>query len=75
MTQDGRLLRGMRSRETILQQAVGLASVEGLAGLSLGRLATTTGHPPMDRAGGRARRAVLQRLRTLSPHPELLPED
>ncbi|MDP4504596.1 TetR/AcrR family transcriptional regulator [Nonomuraea turcica] len=43
MTQDGRLLRGMRSRETILQQAVGLASVEGLAGLSLGRLATTTG--------------------------------
>jgi AcrR family transcriptional regulator len=33
----------MRSRETVLQQAVGLASVDGLAGLSLGRLATATG--------------------------------
>ncbi|WP_188189807.1 TetR/AcrR family transcriptional regulator [Nonomuraea sp. SYSU D8015] len=43
MTQDGRRLRGMRSREAILQQAVGLASVEGLDGLSLGRLAAATG--------------------------------
>jgi len=33
----------MRSRETVLQQAVALASVDGLAGLSLGRLAATTG--------------------------------
>lgn len=33
----------MRSREAILQQAVGLASVEGLDGLSLGRLAAATG--------------------------------
>ncbi|RBQ21468.1 TetR/AcrR family transcriptional regulator [Spongiactinospora rosea] len=43
MTQDGRRLRGMRSREAILTQAVGLASVEGLDGLSLGKLATATG--------------------------------
>ncbi|MCC5576594.1 TetR/AcrR family transcriptional regulator [Microtetraspora sp. AC03309] len=43
MTQDGRRLRGLRSREAILEQAVGLASVEGLDGLSLGRLATATG--------------------------------
>ncbi|WP_203994624.1 TetR/AcrR family transcriptional regulator [Sphaerisporangium rufum] len=43
MTQDGRRLRGMRSREAILEQAVSLASVEGLDGLSLGRLATATG--------------------------------
>jgi AcrR family transcriptional regulator len=43
MTQDGRRQRGLRSRETILQQAVGLASVEGLDGLSLGRLAAATG--------------------------------
>ncbi|MEO3889240.1 TetR/AcrR family transcriptional regulator [Nonomuraea sp. B5E05] len=43
MTNDGRRLRGLRSREVILAQAVGLASVEGLDGLSLGRLATATG--------------------------------
>ncbi|TDD11533.1 TetR/AcrR family transcriptional regulator [Nonomuraea deserti] len=43
MTKDGRRLRGLRSREVILAQAVGLASVEGLDGLSLGRLATATG--------------------------------
>ncbi|WP_283135148.1 TetR/AcrR family transcriptional regulator [Rhizohabitans arisaemae] len=43
MTQDGRRLRGLRSRETMLEQAVGLASVEGLDGLSLGRLAATIG--------------------------------
>lgn len=43
MTQDGRRLRGLRSRETILGQAVSLASVEGLDGLSLGRLASATG--------------------------------
>ncbi|TMR11157.1 TetR/AcrR family transcriptional regulator [Nonomuraea turkmeniaca] len=43
MTQDGRRLRGSRSREAILQQAVGLASVEGLDGLSLGRLAAAAG--------------------------------
>ncbi|GII81812.1 TetR family transcriptional regulator [Sphaerisporangium rufum] len=36
-------MRGMRSREAILEQAVSLASVEGLDGLSLGRLATATG--------------------------------
>ncbi|TQS26350.1 TetR/AcrR family transcriptional regulator [Microbispora sp. KK1-11] len=43
MTEDGRRLRGLRSRETILRQAVELSSVEGLDGLSLGRLATATG--------------------------------
>ncbi|MGN9837505.1 TetR/AcrR family transcriptional regulator [Nonomuraea sp. H19] len=43
MTEDGRRLRGMRSRETVLQQAVELASIDGLAGLSLGRLAAATG--------------------------------
>ncbi|WP_169952176.1 TetR/AcrR family transcriptional regulator [Microbispora sp. H11081] len=43
MTHDGRRLRGLRSRETILRQAVELSSVEGLDGLSLGRLATATG--------------------------------
>ncbi|MEV0632885.1 TetR/AcrR family transcriptional regulator [Nonomuraea wenchangensis] len=43
MTQDGRRLRGLRSREAILEQAVCLASVEGLDGLSLGRLAAATG--------------------------------
>ncbi|MCK2218562.1 TetR/AcrR family transcriptional regulator [Actinomadura sp. ATCC 31491] len=43
MTNDGRRLRGMRSREAILEQAVGLASVDGLDGLSLGRLASATG--------------------------------
>ncbi|WP_067177816.1 TetR/AcrR family transcriptional regulator [Microtetraspora niveoalba] len=43
MTHDGRRLRGLRSREAILEQAVGLASVEGLDGLSLGRLAAATG--------------------------------
>ncbi|MGI5269245.1 TetR/AcrR family transcriptional regulator [Nonomuraea sp. CA-218870] len=43
MTDDGRLLRGRRSREAILGQAVSLASVEGLDGLSLSRLATALG--------------------------------
>ena len=40
---DGRKVRGQRSREAILTQAVVLASVEGLEGLSLGRLAGVTG--------------------------------
>ncbi|GHH69026.1 TetR family transcriptional regulator [Streptosporangium violaceochromogenes] len=43
MTQDGRRAKGLRSREAILGQAVALASVEGLGGLSLGRLAVATG--------------------------------
>lgn len=37
--QDGRLRRGARSRRTILRHAVDVASLEGLSGLSLGRLA------------------------------------
>jgi AcrR family transcriptional regulator len=42
-TMDGRKLRGQRSRDAILEQAVTLASVEGLDGLTLGRLAAATG--------------------------------
>jgi|SRR5215472_5855738 AcrR family transcriptional regulator len=40
---DQRLLRGARSRRTILRHAVDVASLEGLNGLSLGRLATDLG--------------------------------
>jgi AcrR family transcriptional regulator len=40
---DRRLLRGARSRRTILHHAVDLASLEGLDGLSIGRLATDLG--------------------------------
>lgn len=40
---DGRLLRGARSRRTIARHAVDVASLEGLDGLSFGRLATELG--------------------------------
>jgi AcrR family transcriptional regulator len=40
---DKRLLRGARTRQTVLRQAVDVASLEGLNGLSFGRLATNTG--------------------------------
>jgi AcrR family transcriptional regulator len=40
---DGRRRRGMRTRESILQAAADLASVEGLEGLTIGRLATELG--------------------------------
>jgi AcrR family transcriptional regulator len=40
---DRRLARGRRTRESILQAAVDLASVEGLDGLTIGRLATELG--------------------------------
>ncbi|MEV8633512.1 TetR/AcrR family transcriptional regulator [Streptosporangium sp. NPDC051023] len=40
---DGRLQRGERTRKAVLDAAVGLASVEGLEGLSLARLAQTLG--------------------------------
>lgn len=40
---DQRLLRGARSRRTILRHAVDVASLEGLNGLTLGRLATDLG--------------------------------
>ncbi|MBO3745498.1 TetR/AcrR family transcriptional regulator [Streptosporangiaceae bacterium NEAU-GS5] len=40
---DGRLLRGQRTRDAILDTAVALASVDGLDGLSLGRLAGELG--------------------------------
>lgn len=40
---DGRRLRGQRSRDAILERAVALASVDGLGGLSLGRLAEAAG--------------------------------
>ncbi|MEU6539678.1 TetR/AcrR family transcriptional regulator [Streptomyces sp. NPDC047000] len=37
---DGRILRGNQTRRNILRRAVDIASVEGLEGLSIGRLAT-----------------------------------
>jgi AcrR family transcriptional regulator len=37
---DGRIARGRRTRASILERAVDLASVEGLEGLTIGRLAT-----------------------------------
>ncbi|WP_433461345.1 TetR/AcrR family transcriptional regulator [Spirillospora sp. CA-128828] len=40
---DGRLLRGARARRTIARHAVDVASLEGLNGLSLGRLASDLG--------------------------------
>jgi AcrR family transcriptional regulator len=40
---DGRRLRGERSRRGILEQAVRIASVEGLEGLTLGKVATAAG--------------------------------
>jgi AcrR family transcriptional regulator len=40
---DGRRARGRRTRESILATAVDLASVEGLEGLTIGRLATELG--------------------------------
>jgi AcrR family transcriptional regulator len=39
-TQDGRKVRGDRTRRAILAKAVDLASVDGLEGLSIGRLAS-----------------------------------
>lgn len=43
MTSDRRLLKGARSRQAVLLHAVDLASLEGLAGLSFGRLAGDLG--------------------------------
>ena len=40
---DGRRRRGNATRESILQEAADLASVEGLEGLTIGRLATELG--------------------------------
>ncbi|WP_207401095.1 TetR/AcrR family transcriptional regulator [Actinomadura roseirufa] len=40
MGTDGRLLKGERTRRTILGRAADIASAEGLEGLSIGRLAT-----------------------------------
>ncbi|PXX59859.1 TetR family transcriptional regulator [Nocardia tenerifensis] len=40
---DKRLLRGAKTRQTVLRRAVDVASVDGLEGLSFGRLATDTG--------------------------------
>jgi AcrR family transcriptional regulator len=39
-TTDGRLVRGEQTRRAILRRAADIASVEGLEGLSIGRLAT-----------------------------------
>src|SRR3954471_24028492 len=45
MTQntDGRILRGEATRRAILRRAADIASVDGLDGLSIGRLATELG--------------------------------
>lgn len=43
VAQDKRLLRGARSRRTIVRHAVDVASQEGLDGLSIGRLASDLG--------------------------------
>ncbi|WP_246103366.1 TetR family transcriptional regulator C-terminal domain-containing protein [Streptomyces piniterrae] len=43
LTSDRRVLRGARSRRTIVRHAVDVASLEGLDGLSIGRLATDLG--------------------------------
>ncbi|WP_328404900.1 TetR/AcrR family transcriptional regulator [Nocardia sp. NBC_00403] len=43
MISDKRLLRGARSRQIVLRQAVDTASLDGLEGLSFGKLATDTG--------------------------------
>ncbi|MGO4617626.1 TetR/AcrR family transcriptional regulator [Nocardia sp. 2YAB30] len=40
---DKRLLRGAKTRAAVLRQAVDIASLDGLTGLSFGRLATDTG--------------------------------
>jgi AcrR family transcriptional regulator len=40
---DGRLLRGARTRRAIARHAVDVASLDGLSGLSIGRLATDLG--------------------------------
>lgn len=40
---DKRLLRGARTRKIVLRHAVDVASLEGLSGVSFGRLATDTG--------------------------------
>lgn len=42
-TTDGRVLRGERTRRAILERAMDLASVDGLEGLSIGRLAADLG--------------------------------
>jgi AcrR family transcriptional regulator len=41
--EDGRRLRGDASRRTVLESATDLASVDGLDGLTIGRLATASG--------------------------------
>ncbi|KAA8887568.1 TetR/AcrR family transcriptional regulator [Nocardia colli] len=40
---DKRLLRGAKTRQTVLRHAVDIASLDGLEGLSFGRLATDSG--------------------------------
>jgi AcrR family transcriptional regulator len=42
---DGRRLRGERTRQTVLNHAVRIASVEGLEGLTFGRVAQAAGVP------------------------------
>ncbi|MGV2982757.1 TetR family transcriptional regulator C-terminal domain-containing protein [Microbacterium sp. AGC85] len=44
LTQDGRRARGDATRRVVLSSATDLASIEGLDGLTIGRLAGSSGH-------------------------------
>ncbi|WP_309127002.1 TetR family transcriptional regulator C-terminal domain-containing protein [Microbacterium sp.] len=57
---DGRRARGDASRRTVLTFATDLASVEGLDGLSIGRLADASGHSKSSIAGLFQNKAGLQ---------------
>ncbi len=57
---DGRRARGDASRRTVLTYATDLVSVEGLDGLSIGRLAAASGHSKSSIAGLFQNKAGLQ---------------
>lgn len=57
---DGRRARGDASRRAVLTHATDLASVEGLDGLSIGRLADASGHSKSSIAGLFQNKAGLQ---------------
>jgi AcrR family transcriptional regulator len=57
---DGRLARGERTRAAILAKAADIASVEGLAGLSIGRLAQECGTSKSNVAAHFGSKAQLQ---------------
>ena len=57
---DGRRARGDASRRAVLTYATDLVSVEGLDGLSIGRLAEASGHSKSSIAGLFQNKAGLQ---------------